>query len=77
MLILSSFLGLWVFYCLFLYPNEDPIIKMGEGWDPNDWFNPTTLLCLSQARTLDVKHQSINQPKPGPGFHGDMLCSMT
>ena len=30
-------------------------IKEGEGWDPINWFNPATLLCLSQATIYDVK----------------------
>jgi len=25
--------------------------EFGESWDPIDWFNPATFLCLSQVRT--------------------------
>ena len=38
------------FYCLFISVLEIQLSEE-EGWDSINWFNLTTLLCLSQART--------------------------
>ena len=42
-----------VFYHLFIYVLllEIQFNKEEEGWDPINQFNPTTILCLPQART--------------------------
>ena len=39
--------------CLYRY------CVFGEGWDPINWFNPTTFVCLSQNQDLDFqRHMS-------------------
>ena len=41
------------FYRLFIYVMPLEIqLSRGEGWDPINLFNATTLLCLSQAITV-------------------------
>jgi hypothetical protein len=43
-----------VFYHLFIYVLllEIQFNKGEEGWDPINQFNPTTMLCLPQARQI-------------------------
>jgi len=51
-LFLSGSESLQVFYCLFIYVLPLEIqLSIREGWNPINWFNPATLLSLSQART--------------------------
>ena len=45
----------------------DPVKTTGESLDPINLFNPTTLLCLSQARTW------ISNVI----YHGIFLCSVS
>ena len=40
----------YTFFCVYVLPLEIQLSK-GEGWDHINKINPTTLLCLSQART--------------------------
>ena len=47
-----SFLSVQVLYHFIIYvlPLEIQLSR-GEGWNPINWFNPTTYVCLSQAGT--------------------------
>ena len=36
-------------FFVYMLPLEIQLSR-GQGWDPINWFNPTTFLCLSQAR---------------------------
>jgi len=36
---------------VYIYISLEIQLSRGEGWDPINWLNPVTFLCLSQART--------------------------
>ena len=44
-------MGMFLIVCLYVYYCWRSSYQKEEGWDPINWFNPVTFLCLFQART--------------------------